>query len=83
VPQADSCTAAKTFTGCIDSLDHLVGAGKQRWRDRQAERRRGLEIDDDLELIGLLDRQLPKLARELVDMRYPGTFLNSASWTDQ
>src|SRR5262245_66562924 len=42
------------------SLDHLVGAGEQRQRDRQAERLGGREIDHQLEL----DRGLNwKLAR--------------------
>jgi hypothetical protein len=26
-------------------VDHVVGAGKQRWRDRETERFGGLEID--------------------------------------
>src|SRR5262249_5959088 len=31
------------------SLDDLVGAGEDRWRDRQAERLGRVEIDDQLE----------------------------------
>jgi hypothetical protein len=34
------------------SFDHLVSAGKQRLRDREAERHGGLEIDDQLNLVG-------------------------------
>src|SRR3984893_12375366 len=39
-------------------LDHLVGAGEDRWRDGQAERLGGLEIDHQLECGRLLDRQI-------------------------
>ena len=30
------------------SLDDLAGAGEDRWRDRQAERLGGLEIDNQI-----------------------------------
>jgi len=44
---------------CIrPSLDHLVGAADERQRDRQPERSRGLEIDDQLNFCGLLDRKI-------------------------
>src|SRR6266571_5091380 len=36
------------------SFDHLVGAGKQRWRHSQSEGLRSLEIDHQLELSRLL-----------------------------
>ena len=39
-------------------LDHLVGAGERRQRNGQAERIGGLEIDDQIDLGGLLHRQL-------------------------
>ena len=39
-------------------FDHLVGAGEQRGRQREAERRCCLEIDDKRELGGLLDQQV-------------------------
>src|SRR2546423_7017200 len=40
------------------SLDHLVGAGEQGWRDREAERFCSFEIDRKLVLGRLLYRQI-------------------------
>jgi len=40
------------------SLDDLVSPHEYRLRDRQAERRGGLKVDDQLEACGLLHRQL-------------------------
>jgi hypothetical protein len=42
-------------------FDHLVGAGKNQGRDRQAERLRGLDIDDEVEFYDLLDRQVGRI----------------------
>ena len=39
-------------------FDDLVGAGENRWRDRQPERLRGLEINDQLEVRWLQNRQI-------------------------
>ena len=47
-------------------FDHLVGAGEDQRRDREAERVRGLEIDDEIEPDRLLDRQVGG-ARSLQD----------------
>ena len=55
-PTPDSCTAANDR-----SLDHFVGAGEQRrWHD-DAKRLCGLQIDHQLELGRLLDRQLGRV----------------------
>ena len=41
-PKADSCGATKTL------FDHLIGAGEQGLRHRQAKCLGGLEVDDRL-----------------------------------
>jgi hypothetical protein len=38
-------------------FDHLIGAGKQRWRDFEAERFGRLQIDDEIEFGWLFDRR--------------------------
>src|SRR5689334_20932182 len=43
------------------SLNHVVSAQQQRLRDRQAERIRGLAIDDELEFRGALDGKIARL----------------------
>jgi len=42
-------------------FDHLVGAGEQRDRDGDAKRLGFLEVDDQLDLSELLDRQIGRL----------------------
>src|SRR5260370_19953886 len=42
-------------------FDQLVSAGEQRRRHGEPERLRGLEIDDQLDLRDLLDRQIGRL----------------------
>ena len=51
----------ETHTSRPVSLDDLVGAGEERLRHGQAERLRGLEIDDQLEPSRLLDRKIGRL----------------------
>src|SRR6516165_7979352 len=47
-----------TASGGERSFDDLVGAGEDRWRDRQPECRCGLEVDDKVEFYRLLDGQV-------------------------
>src|SRR6266545_781710 len=42
----------------VRSLNNLIRAQQHHLRDRQPERLRGLEVDDQLELLRLLDRQV-------------------------
>src|SRR5258707_1246633 len=66
-----SCFSSKPDSRSTRSLDHLIGAGLQRERYIQAESLRGLEVDDKLELGGLLDRQLGRLGagQDAIDVR--------------
>ena len=43
------------------SLNHLISGGQQRFRDGEAEGFGGLEVDDELELGRLHDRQVGRL----------------------
>src|SRR6516165_6985653 len=42
-------------------LDHLIGAGEERRRDRQSQRLGSPKIDDQLELSWLFDRKVAHL----------------------
>ena len=55
-------------------LDHLIGPLEEQRGDRQAERLRGFQIDYQLELGGLLHRELsrPGAFEDLVDIRGGG-----------
>ena len=50
-----------SFAWRLPSLDHLVGAGEQRRRHLEAERLRGIQIHNKIELGRLLDRQVGRL----------------------
>jgi hypothetical protein len=52
LPLADSCAAK------IPSFDNIIGAGKQCRRHFETERLGGLEINEQLNFCGLLDRQI-------------------------
>jgi len=49
---------AVVSTRCYRLLNHLVGAHQHRSRHSEAQRLGGLEVDDQLEGRGLLDRQI-------------------------
>src|SRR5882762_7073894 len=49
------------------SLDHLIRSQQQRRRDGEADGLGRLEVDDQLELRRLLDREIPRL-RALEDL---------------
>src|SRR5262249_57187824 len=57
VPEVAVSTRSKT----VALFDHLVGAGEQRRRHFEAERFGGLEIDNQLEFVRLLHRQVGRL----------------------
>src|SRR5688572_9761997 len=57
-PRRGHQPARSAGSGGGSSLDHLVRPQQQRRRDRQIEGLGGLEIDDQLELGGLLDGQV-------------------------
>src|SRR5262249_52613826 len=68
------------------SFDHLVGAAHQWERHGDAERLRGLHVDDQLEFCDLLDRQVGRLltfenppgvdAKQAVIIRFTGSKLS-------
>jgi hypothetical protein len=51
---------SRTIVSRSNSFDHLVGAGEDRWRHREAEFFRGLEIDDKFEFCGLLNGEVSR-----------------------
>ena len=57
-PESDRRAMAVLSQPAEALLDHFVGCGQQRFRDGEAERLGGLEVDDKLELGRLLDRQI-------------------------
>src|SRR5438876_3241671 len=67
------------------SLDHLIRPLQERRRDRQAEGLGGLEVDDELELRGLLDGEVARLGAfedlERVPCSYSITYPRTAGAT--
>src|SRR4030095_10317143 len=57
--QQGTVMPSRSARACL--LDHLIRLEKKRRGDGQAERLGGLEVDDQLELRGLLDRQVRRL----------------------
>src|SRR5512132_1872047 len=56
-----SAKGQKRTSGQLNLFDHIVGAGKQRWRDVQANRLGSLEADHQFEFGRLLDRDIAGL----------------------
>src|SRR5262245_11136078 len=52
------------------SLDELIGPRQKRWWDRDAKGLRSIDVDDQLELRWLLDREIGRLCptQNLVDI---------------
>jgi len=58
VPDLRSLRSLVRDTRSISSLDHVIGTQQDRLRDGEAERLRGLEVDDEAEPRRLLERQI-------------------------
>src|SRR2546426_7154605 len=58
---------------CAPLADHLIRLEEKRWGHGDPKRLGGLEVDDQLELRGLLDREVPGLGapQNLVDIDGP------------
>src|SRR5262249_25956050 len=69
--QAGPPPGSRARTGGMGSLGHLVRAQGQITRDRPTQRVRGLPVEHQLELRGLLDRQIrrPRALQDLVHER--------------
>ena len=57
----DVLVGRRAVKGTVASFDHLIGAGEERGWDREAESLGGPEIDDQLDLGGLHDREVRRL----------------------
>src|SRR5262245_44935871 len=53
-----NATSMSALCQCGASLDHLVGDSEQPWREAEAECPGGVEVDHELELGRLHDRQV-------------------------
>jgi hypothetical protein len=63
------------------SFDHLVGAPEQGQRNLDPERFGDLEIDDQFDFRGLLDRQISRLfAFEYSTRIYAGDMIRCRRW---
>ena len=59
---ADMCTETRLMHANIArSFEHCIGAQQERFRNREAHDLRSLQVDGQLELRGLLYRQLVRL----------------------
>src|SRR6185369_15937668 len=64
--QKQTCAAQNDMSALppiadINALfDHLIGASEQRWRHSEADRLSGLEVDDQFEFGGLLNRKITR-----------------------
>src|SRR5262249_18785586 len=60
----------RTSLWLAHSFDHLGSAEQKRFRDGEAERLGGVQIDDEVELSRLLDRKISRLrsAQNLIDV---------------
>ena len=58
------------------SFDHLVGAAEQHWRHGEAQRFGGFEIDGQLELDRLLNREISRFRAS----KYPVGGLFAKNW---
>src|SRR5262245_51442455 len=61
---------AGEMAGAGRSFDHLIRPRQQRRRDREAEGLGGLDVDDELELGGLLDWEIggSRAPEDLIDV---------------
>src|SRR6516225_12004080 len=60
----------RTSLRLAHSLDHLIGAGEQRWRNAEAKRLRRDQLHNQIEFGRLLDRKVGRFrpAQNLVDI---------------
>jgi hypothetical protein len=56
-----SVALAAAWGNSFNSFDHLVGAGEQRARHFESKRPSGVEVDEQFNLRGLLDREVRRL----------------------